>query len=71
MTPREPRRRRVENLRQPKTVMAAAFLRALFDWAARHANDDHNNQIAIPSGFVSIDELRRVICALLTARRAP
>jgi hypothetical protein len=69
-TPREHRHRRAANLRKPKTAMAAAFLKALFAWSARHANDD-NTQIVIPTGFVSLDELRQVICALLAARRAP
>lgn len=64
---REQHRRRVKNLQQPRTLLASAFLRALRVWALRHANDDKNT-IAIPTGFVTSEELRRVVCALLRTR---
>jgi hypothetical protein len=67
MTPSERKQRRAENLRRPRTVMANAFLEALRKWVASHASDD-NTQIVIPTGIVTIDELRQVICALLAAR---
>jgi hypothetical protein len=44
MNARERNRRRAANLRQPKTVMAAAFLRALFDWASQHADAERRSK---------------------------
>jgi hypothetical protein len=67
VTPREHRHRRAENLRRPRTVMAAAFLMALFDWASRHADDD-NIQIVIPTGIVTTAELSRAVIALISAK---
>jgi hypothetical protein len=67
MSPRELRQCRVENLRRPRTRMADAFLRALRGWALRHAADAETT-IAIPAGFVSHEELRCVVLALISLR---
>jgi hypothetical protein len=69
MNPHERKRQRVANLRQPNTAMASAFLKALMHWASRRANDE--TKIVVPTGVVTSEELRRVVCALIaiTAKR--
>jgi hypothetical protein len=69
MNPHERKRQRVANLRQPNTAMASAFPRALMHWASRRANDE--TKIVVPTGVVTSEELRRVVCALIaiTAKR--
>jgi hypothetical protein len=54
-------------LRLPKTALAAAFMRALIVWCARHP--DTETTISIPSGTVTTTELRQVIVALLATKR--
>jgi hypothetical protein len=66
MNPQERKQRRAANLRRPRTQLADAFLRALFDWASRHANDDTNTTISIPTGVVTTDELSKVVIALIS-----
>ena len=51
----------------PHTAMASAFLTAVLQWAVRQA---HVKQVALPSGQVDADELRKVIVALACARGA-
>jgi hypothetical protein len=60
--------RRVENMRLPRTALAAAFLAALQRWAVRHHGDDI--VIAIPAGTVTAGELTRVVLALLAIQKA-
>jgi hypothetical protein len=59
-------RRRVENLRLPRTAIANAFLEALRRWAVKHHGDDM--KIAIPSGTVTTVELKQVVIALLAIK---
>jgi hypothetical protein len=59
------RRRRIE---RGETAFQAAFLRALYRWAARHADDDAT-PIVVPSGATATaGELTRVVCALISIR---
>jgi hypothetical protein len=53
----------------PNTALAHAFLRdAILVWARRQSGGE---RLALPSGRVDGDELRRVITALVCARGAP
>jgi hypothetical protein len=67
---REHQRRRIENLRKPRTAMANAFFEALRKWVARHADDD-NAPIVIPTGTVTSHELAQVVCALIAIQKSP
>ena len=49
----------------PRTAFADAFLRALLIWAARQTR---GGPIALPTGRVDGDELRRVVIALVCSR---
>lgn len=53
----------------PATAMAHAFLRALREWLARHYPASTSQQIAIPTGRVSDDELARVLRAIFGAKQ--
>lgn len=46
---------------QTETAMAAAFLKALAKWSARHTNTD---KITLPTGTVAGSELEPVLRAL-------
>jgi hypothetical protein len=50
------------------TTMRAAFLKALYVWAARHADDDTGN-IVIPTGVVTTADLAQVITALIASKQ--
>jgi hypothetical protein len=47
------------------TAMRAAFIAALARWAVRHAGDDTETPISIPSGTVTSTELTKVVLALI------
>lgn len=49
----------------PDTVMAHAFVRAIFQWAERQ---NPGRRVTLPSGSVDGDELRQVVCALACSR---
>lgn len=54
-----------DHVAMPSTTMAMAFLAAVIRWADRQAGI---GRVAIPTGRVDADELRRVVCALVVAR---
>lgn len=49
----------------PDTAFADAFLRAILEWAAKHAGA---RRVALPSQAVDAAELRKVVCALVCAQ---
>ena len=50
----------------PNTAFAHAFIVAICEWAARECGA--SRQVAIPTGAVSANELRRVVLALMAAK---
>jgi hypothetical protein len=58
---------RHRGIERGETAFQAAFLRALYRWAALHADDDA--QIVVPSGAAATaGELARAITALIAVR---
>jgi hypothetical protein len=49
----------------PDTVMARAFLTGVMRWAARQSGA---REVALPTGRVDANELRRVVGALMRAK---
>jgi hypothetical protein len=62
------RRRRNNGVAWPDTAVSRAYLIALMKWAIRHANDA-TAKVTLPVGFVSANELLKVLCALEKARQ--
>jgi hypothetical protein len=59
---------RVQHGERGETAFQAAFLSALYRWAAYHADDDATS-IVVPSGATATaGELARVVCALISLR---
>jgi hypothetical protein len=50
----------------PNTAMCFAFVRAVYEWAARSSGVQR--RMVIPTGEVDADELRRVVLALMAAK---
>jgi hypothetical protein len=49
----------------PDTAFAHAFILAICEWASRQCG---TRRVAIPTGTVDADELRRVVLALMAAK---